>query len=241
VFALTNDVCNYKEFPVFAGGEKEEVMKCMDLDPTNNFFIAGGKTQSSDFAPAENYHGYIFALDSNGNWMWGNFFYNVSYAISDVTACKMSSANGLITVLGQANQKPIVMFLNKNDGSINKFITIEPVATTTTAPTYATGQAIYMNEGEVFDGKSYIYVSFTRTLSGNSEMHIVRILNDNPISISWHYTSSYVAATPHFPQFIAPSISEGDQFFWMGQYNGFGSIIKFLNRDAKVEYVTSYS
>ena len=75
----------------------------MELDPTNNFFIAGGKTTSSNFAPAENDHGFVYALDSYGNWMWGNFFYNVSYAISDVSACKMSSANSLITVLGLAN------------------------------------------------------------------------------------------------------------------------------------------
>jgi hypothetical protein len=73
-----------------------------------------------------------------GNWMWGNFFYNVSYAVSDVTGCKMSSKNNYLTILGKANSKPIVMFLNKNDGSINKFITIEPIATSAVAPIYTT-------------------------------------------------------------------------------------------------------
>jgi ribulose bisphosphate carboxylase small subunit len=59
-----------------------------------------------------------------GNWMWGNFFYNVSYAVSDITACKMSSNNNYVTVLGISNSMPVVMLLNKVDGSINTFITI---------------------------------------------------------------------------------------------------------------------
>lgn len=70
--------------------------------------------------------------------MWGNFFYNVSYAVSDITGCKLSSKNSYITVLGKANSKPIVMILNKIDGSINKFVTIEDIATSATAPAYYT-------------------------------------------------------------------------------------------------------
>ena len=61
--ALTNDACNYKLFPVFAGGNKDENMNCIMYDPSNEYFIAGGKTRSSDFAPAENEHGFIYALD----------------------------------------------------------------------------------------------------------------------------------------------------------------------------------
>lgn len=41
----------------------------------------------------------------------------------------MSSKNTYVTVLGQANSKPIVMVLSKVDGSIQEFVTIEPVAT----------------------------------------------------------------------------------------------------------------
>jgi hypothetical protein len=65
----------------------------------------------------------------NGNWIWGNFFYNVSYAVSSVSGIHMSSAKSYVTVLGQANSKPIIMILGKSDGEIKQFITIEPVAT----------------------------------------------------------------------------------------------------------------
>ena len=103
VAGFASDACNYKLFPVFAGGESKETMNCMIEDPTTNYIIVGGKSVSSDFAPAENDHGYVYAIDMSGNWMWGNFFYNVSYAVSDVTGCKMSSASNFITILGTAN------------------------------------------------------------------------------------------------------------------------------------------
>lgn len=96
-------------------------------DDTTDFFIAAGKTNSNNFAPAQNDHGYIFATDSTGNWMWGNFFYNVSYAVSTITGCKLSSDKNYITVLGVANSLPIVMLLNKQDGSINTFLTISTI------------------------------------------------------------------------------------------------------------------
>jgi hypothetical protein len=81
----------YKVFPIFAGGSSDEYIRCMVYDDTNDYLIAAGKTSSNDFAPAQNDHGFIFALDGSGNWRWGNFFYNVSYAISTITGCKMSS------------------------------------------------------------------------------------------------------------------------------------------------------
>ena len=75
----------------------------MLYDETSDYIIAAGKTNSNNFAPAQNDHGYIFALDSLGNWMWGNFFYNVSYSVSTITGCKLSSDKSYITVLGLAN------------------------------------------------------------------------------------------------------------------------------------------
>jgi hypothetical protein len=35
VSSLTNQVCNYKMFPVFAGGNKDEFVYTMELDQTN--------------------------------------------------------------------------------------------------------------------------------------------------------------------------------------------------------------
>ena len=56
-------------------------MCCFIYYPNTELIIVGGVTTSEDFAPLNNEQGYMFALDLSGNWKWGSFFYNVSYAI----------------------------------------------------------------------------------------------------------------------------------------------------------------
>ena len=68
-------------FPVYAGGTGDEFINCFAMDEANGLILVGGNTTSSDFAPAANDHGFLYALDLEGNWMWSKFFYNVSYAI----------------------------------------------------------------------------------------------------------------------------------------------------------------
>jgi hypothetical protein len=99
-------------------------------------------------------------MDLNANWIWGNFFYNVSYAVSEVDGIQMTSLNSYVTVFGQANSKPIVMTLSKTDGSIRSFFTVDVIATSTTTPNYATYNGFYYEEAEAADGKPYIYMSF---------------------------------------------------------------------------------
>lgn len=142
----------------------------------------------------------------------------------------MSSKNNFITVLGQANQKPIVMLLNKLDGSISKFITIEPMVSTTAAPVYTTQAAVYLDEQENFDGKSYVYVGFTR----NNDMHLIRILNANPVTIDWNF---YNPGTNQKPQHFTPSPLENDFMFMIGQKDSLGTIIKFTRRTAKLQFI----
>lgn len=42
--AFTSNACNYRMWPVYAGGNKEETLKCFSYDSTNNYFIVGGVT-----------------------------------------------------------------------------------------------------------------------------------------------------------------------------------------------------
>jgi hypothetical protein len=156
-----NDVCQYKRFPIIAGGSSDERIQCLMYDSTKDYMIMGGKTNSNNFAPAQNDHGYIYALDTDGNWMWGNFFYNVSYAVSTITGCKMSSQDTYVTVFGIANSLPVIMLLNKDDGSINTFLTIATVQTYTTTPSFVTSSAFYYEESDPMDGKAYFYLAFT--------------------------------------------------------------------------------
>ena len=110
--------CNYKMFPIFAGGSKIEDVRALEVDPSTNWIYVGGQSQSADFAPAENPHGYVYAVSPDGEWMWGNFFYNVSYAVSEIDGIILSQFGTYLSIIGQANNKPIIMELSNDMGQI---------------------------------------------------------------------------------------------------------------------------
>jgi hypothetical protein len=65
--------------------------------------IIGGNTTSDDFGPTPNEHGFLMAIDTSSNLKWGNFFYNVSYALSGIEGCQMSSEGTSLSIIGHGN------------------------------------------------------------------------------------------------------------------------------------------
>ena len=109
--------CEDSYWPIYAGGAKgDEDVRCFVYDPIKELIIVGGTTTSEDFAPAPNQHGYMFALDLTGNWKWGNFYYNVSYAVSSIDGCQLSSDGESLAVAGMGNSEPLLMDINTEDG-----------------------------------------------------------------------------------------------------------------------------
>jgi hypothetical protein len=88
--ALNNSACNYKMFPVFAGGRSNEDVRAIQVIPNTNLIVVAGQSTSPDFVPAANPHAFLYAVSQTGDWMWGHFFYNVSYAISQIDGMIMS-------------------------------------------------------------------------------------------------------------------------------------------------------
>jgi len=93
----------------------------------SQFTFVGGTTKSPDWAPAQNPHGFIYAISSTGDWMWGHFFYNVSYAVSEIDGMHMSQNGTYLTCLGLSNTKPILMNLEPKTGQIKNFYTLDAV------------------------------------------------------------------------------------------------------------------
>ena len=94
-----SSTCSYKLFPVVSGGSKDEKVSCTLYDMKNEQIIVAGNSTSEDYAPAANNHAFVYAVDFDGNWKWGKFFYNVSYAVSTISGCHMD-ANNETVVLG---------------------------------------------------------------------------------------------------------------------------------------------
>jgi len=119
-----HDQCKYQLFPISSGGSKDEKVSCTVFDPVNQFIIVAGNSTSEDYAPAANDHAFAYAVDLDGNWKWGKFFYNVSYAMSTISGCEVDDNSNLV-LLGQGNSVPVIMELNTIDGTVLKFMSLE--------------------------------------------------------------------------------------------------------------------
>jgi hypothetical protein len=95
----------------------------------HGLILVAGNSSSEDFAPAANDHAFVYALDLEGNWQWGKFFYNVSFAISTFSGCSID-ANGNALFLGMGNSVPIIMELNPVDGQVLAFVSLDKIGST---------------------------------------------------------------------------------------------------------------
>ena len=59
----------------------------MVYDDQNDLVIMGGNTTSDDFTPSQNPYGFIIAVDSSGNYAWGNYYLIDPNPVSDITGC----------------------------------------------------------------------------------------------------------------------------------------------------------
>jgi hypothetical protein len=73
--------------------------------------IIAGVSSSSGFVPTENPHGFAYAVDTVGNWIWGKFYYNVGTSLETVSGCKLDEENNLL-LFGISDMKPVILKIN---------------------------------------------------------------------------------------------------------------------------------
>ena len=240
--------CESAYWPIYAGGSKDsEDVRCFIYDPNTQLIIVGGVTKSDDFAPAPNDHGYLFALDLDANWKWGSFFYNVSYAVTAIDGCQMSSDGTTLAVAGLGNAQPLLMDINPIDGTFNKFISLDwKDATDTNVPAYVTYGAIYYDKRDYRDYQPYFYGAFLK----DDEMFMLRVRDSgSDLEVDWNfrfveYTAAEVAVEKLLnkkePTFIVPDPKQQSALYMIGRYRGKGSVIRFNKRDGSVRWHAQY-
>jgi hypothetical protein len=156
-----SSTCQERLWPISSGGSKDEMVSCSVFDKENQYIIVAGNSSSEDYAPAANDHAFAYAVDLEGNWVWGKFFYNVSFAVSTISGCHLDANNQLV-LLGQGDSKPVIMELNTKDGFISKFTSLEKIGTSSDdQPWYKTFGAIYHDVSDFYQTrKSFYYVAF---------------------------------------------------------------------------------
>ena len=115
--------CEESYFPIYAGGAKgSEDVRCFAHDSRSNLIIVGGVSDSVDFVPTTDKHGYLFALDMNGNWKWGSYFAKSKLMLASIEGCKLSSDGKSLVLTGLYKQLPALMLLDVKDGSFKQLI-----------------------------------------------------------------------------------------------------------------------
>jgi len=206
--------------------------------------IVGGNTTSSDFAPAANEHGFLYALDLDGNFMWGRFFYNVSYAVSDISGCQMASDGNTLSVLGKGKSQPVIMEMDIAKGTSTGFYSMEYYLTSDkVTPDYSTWSAIYLDKKDYFSGKQFYYTAFTM----DKKIELVRMeiptSDTQPPRIDWGYEFyEYTAAEAddlyrrQEPMHIWMDPVDRQVFYMTGRYHGRASIMRFNKINGRLRW-----
>jgi hypothetical protein len=226
---------------MFVGGTDNEYVNCLAYDPSTEIIIMAGNTTSTYFAPAANDHGFVVGIDIDGNWQWGKFFYNVSYAVSTISGCRMSSDGTSLSLYAMSNAQPVVMDINTRDGYINKFFSMEWTATTAdTTPTFLTYSALYYDKQDFYDNFQYIYQAFLM----DSKVYMARtLMSTNTPVIDWSYEFYDYSSDEGTdkdrrkdPQTIHLDPKDNEVFYLSGRFQGYASVMKFQKRNGKMDW-----
>ena len=157
---IKNTECLKNTYPVTSGGSRDEEGKCMVYDPNAQVIIMGGVTRSNNYGPSMSPHGFLYALDLDGNWMWGNYYYNRTNVV-EFTGCALASDGSSVIVQGRSFNQTVLMILDSTDGSVVNFYSLENKRIGDEYPDIATFGAIYLDTKDYYDDKPYIYSAFT--------------------------------------------------------------------------------
>ena len=124
--------CSADYFPVYSGGLRAEVVNCFLYDDTSSLIIVGGESNSADYVGGgfqsdarTSVHGFLYALDLDGNWQWGRQYFNGPNVVTNITGCQMSSNKKSLSVFGmQSHTVPIVMDIDPLNGKTKRYTEI---------------------------------------------------------------------------------------------------------------------
>ena len=168
--------CSADYFPVYSGGLRAEIVNCFLYDDTNQLIIIGGESNSADYVgpvftsdALTDPHGFLYALDLDGNWQWGRQYFNGTGIVTNITGCQMSSNKKSLSVLGMQDQTiPVVMEVDPLNGKTKRYTAIAPKDASIQKQEifgdklywHRTFGAIYNDNHDVNDGQDYTYASY---------------------------------------------------------------------------------
>ena len=243
--------CTKQNLPITVGGSRDDVARCLVYDPDNELIIVGGLTKSSDFGPANTDYGFLYAVNFEGDWVWGNYFRNQTGEISQISGCELSTDGSSVVVLGTSREQVIMGVVNATSGRMNNLYSLENkegAKRNGIVPEYKTFGAVLLDSKDYVDEKAYIYASFLM----DGQQQLVKILqaipdrtNEFPV-IKYHFSMTDFSEeeieeefvrqkTPQY-MFIHPQKGYEESYFMSGTYRGAGSIMKFYKKNGVLRW-----
>ena len=185
---IDNPQCLENTFPISSGGGADEDGKCIVYHPPSKLVIVGGVTRSNDYGPSNSPHGFLYAVDLEGNWVWGNYYYNRTNVV-EFTGCKLASDDVSVVVFGRSYNQTVMMILEPETGTVRNFYSLENKQIGNEYPDLETFGAVYLEKEEYYDGKPYIYTAFNM----QGQMQFVKLAQEVPDEsyafprIKYHY------------------------------------------------------
>ena len=184
-----SDTCKEKLFPVTLGGYKgDDLVSCTLKFEELNLILVAGNSTSSDFGPSSEPHGYVSAVDFDGNVRWGHYFTNNSLSVSTITGCHKNS-NGSAVFLGVSNEIPVVFEVIPAVGLISRFVTLDKLRQESESNSYTTFGGIYHDLEDPADQQPYYYVSYIE-----NDNIILSKINSETLEVKY-FNRSYVEVT----------------------------------------------
>ena len=158
-------VCTKQNLPLTVGGSRDDVARCLVHDPVQKLIIVGGLTKSNDFGPSNTDHGFLYAINFEGDWVWGNYFRNTTgEEIREISGCELSTDGSQMVILGTTREQVIMGVVNTTNGRMNNLYSLENKEGTkrnAEPPEYQTFGAILLDSQDFQDQKAYVYSSFS--------------------------------------------------------------------------------
>jgi len=173
-----------------------------------------------------------------GNWKWGKFYYNVSYAVSTISGCSMDG-NGNLVAFAIGDSKPILLEIDTKDGTVSKFISFDRKSGgDKSMPLFHSFNAIYHDTNDVDDGLAYYYISFFQ----DDSLQIVRVKRETK-EIVWNYQYKYVTTDDKLkylmtftPAMLHQDPADRSRMYLLGRFADRASVIKFSKNSMNIDW-----
>ena len=105
-------------------------------------------------------HGFVYAVDLDGNWIWNVALQGDQDQVIDVQGCQFSSDASSLAILGRTHENPVVIELKTMDGSMINFIKLTGNSDITSTQKSFANRAVFIDKQDFFDGNQYIYTAY---------------------------------------------------------------------------------